>query len=45
MASKTKLHPRNLHLDGYDFERLVAQTPELEAFMIKNPVGQSTVDL
>lgn len=44
MASKTKLHPRNLHLDGYDFERLVAQTPELEAFMIKNPVGQSTVD-
>lgn len=44
MASKTKLHPRNLHLDGYDFERLVTQTPELEAFMIKNPVGQSTVD-
>lgn len=44
MASKTKLHPRNLHLDGYDFERLVIQTPELEAFMIKNPVGQSTVD-
>ncbi len=44
MASKTKLHPRNLHLDGYDFERLVVQTPELEAFMIKNPVGQSTVD-
>ncbi|KKK57399.1 hypothetical protein LCGC14_3054850, partial [marine sediment metagenome] len=44
MASKTKLHPRNLHLDGYDFERLVAKTPELEAFMIKNPVGQSTVD-
>lgn len=44
MASKTKLHPRNLHLDGYNFERLVSQTPELEAFMVKNPVGQSTVD-
>jgi len=44
MAIKTKLHPRNLHLEGYDFVRLVAQTPELEAFMINSPVGQTTID-
>jgi 23S rRNA (adenine1618-N6)-methyltransferase len=44
MATKTKLHPRNQHRDGYDFVRLVAETPELEAFTISNPVGQTTID-
>ncbi|AZV78503.1 23S rRNA (adenine(1618)-N(6))-methyltransferase RlmF [Parasedimentitalea marina] len=44
MANKAKLHPRNQHSDGYDFVRLVAQTPELEAFTISNPLGQTTVD-
>jgi len=44
MAIKTKLHPRNQHSEGYDFMRLVAQTPELEAFTIINPLGQTTVD-
>ncbi len=44
MATKTKLHPRNLHSEGYDFVRLVAQTPELEAFTISNPAGQTTID-
>lgn len=44
MAIKTRLHPRNQHNTGYDFVRLVAQTPELEAFTISNPVGQKTVD-
>ena len=44
MATKTKLHPRNQHLDGYDFARLVAQTPELAAFTISNPLGQTTID-
>lgn len=44
MATKTKLHPRNQHSEGYDFVRLVAQTPELEAFTISNPVGQTTID-
>ena len=44
MATKTKLHPRNQHLKGYDFVRLVAQTPELEAFTISNPRGQTTID-
>jgi len=44
MATKTKLHPRNQHSEGYDFVRLVAQTPELEAFTISNPVGRTTID-
>ena len=44
MPTKTKLHPRNQHSEGYDFVRLVAQTPELEAFAIRNPVGQTTID-
>lgn len=44
MATKTKLHPRNQHSEGYDFVRLVAQTPELEAFTISNPAGQTTID-
>jgi len=44
MATKTKLHPRNQHSEGYDFARLVAQTPELEAFTISNPSGQATIN-
>ncbi len=44
MATKANLHPRNQHSDGYDFVRLVAQTPELEAFTISNPLGQTTID-
>jgi 23S rRNA (adenine1618-N6)-methyltransferase len=44
MATKPELHPRNQHSEGYDFVRLVAQTPELEAFINLNPVGQTTID-
>ena len=44
MATKTKLHPRNQHREGYDFVRLVAHTPELEVFTISNPVGKTTID-
>ena len=44
MAAKAKLHPRNLHSEGYDFARLVAQTPELGAFTLRNPLGQPTID-
>lgn len=44
MAIKEKLHPRNQHSEGYDFVRLVAQTPELGAFTTSNPVGQTTID-
>lgn len=44
MATKTMLHPRNQHSEGYDFARLTAQTPELDAFTIRNPAGQTTID-
>lgn len=44
MSRKTKLHPRNQHVDGYDFVRLVAQTPELEAFTTQNPSSQTTIN-
>jgi 23S rRNA (adenine1618-N6)-methyltransferase len=44
MTTKAKLHPRNQHSEGYDFLRLVAQTPELEAFTMSNPRGQTTID-
>lgn len=39
-----KLHERNKHQNGYDFNRLKAVVPELEAFMIKNPSGRDTID-
>ena len=44
MATKTMLHPRNQHVHGYDFVRLVAQTPELGAFTISSPRGQTTIN-
>lgn len=44
MSKKTMLHPRNQHSEGYDFVRLIAQTPELEVFTISNPLGQKTID-
>ena len=44
MTTKTQLHPRNQHREGYDFARLVAGSPELEPFMISNPVGEATID-
>lgn len=44
MATKAMLHPRNQHSEGYDFARLTAQTPELDAFTIRNPAGQTTID-
>jgi 23S rRNA (adenine1618-N6)-methyltransferase len=44
MATKTMLHPRNQHREGYDFARLIAQMPDLEAFTMRNPLGQTTID-
>lgn len=44
MTAISKLHPRNQHKDGYDFARLVAQTPELEAFTRPNPAGRMTIN-
>ncbi|WP_199737765.1 23S rRNA (adenine(1618)-N(6))-methyltransferase RlmF [Falsigemmobacter faecalis] len=44
MAVKRTLHPRNQHREGYDFERLMAKSPELCAFTTLNPRGETTVD-
>ncbi|MAQ36526.1 MULTISPECIES: 23S rRNA (adenine(1618)-N(6))-methyltransferase RlmF [Thioclava] len=44
MATKPMLHPRNQHRAGYDFERLIVQTPELGAFTTRNPRGRMTID-
>jgi 23S rRNA (adenine1618-N6)-methyltransferase len=44
MTTNTKLHPRNQHSDGYNFTRLVKQSPELETFTRRSPAGQITID-
>jgi 23S rRNA (adenine1618-N6)-methyltransferase len=44
MAPQSKLHPRNQHSDGYDFARLVAQSPELEAFTQLSPAGHTSIN-
>ena len=44
MTTDTKLHPRNQHSDGYNFTRLVKQSPELETFTRRSPTGQITID-
>ncbi len=44
MALKPMLHPRNQHREGYDFERLIIKSPELEAVTTRNPRGQMTID-
>lgn len=41
---KTELHPRNRHRAPYDFEKMVARFPELQAFTGKNPSGQTTIN-
>ncbi|MEC7939908.1 MAG: 23S rRNA (adenine(1618)-N(6))-methyltransferase RlmF [Pseudomonadota bacterium] len=38
------LHPRNQHTGRYDFELLVAALPELKAHLVKNPVGEDTIN-
>ncbi|ROP23038.1 23S rRNA (adenine(1618)-N(6))-methyltransferase RlmF [Vibrio crassostreae] len=38
------LHPRNQHTGRYDFELLVASLPELKEHLIKNPVGEDTIN-
>jgi len=44
MTTKAKLHQRNQHLDGYDFARLLKDSPELKEFTTLNPVGKTTIN-
>ncbi len=41
---KTALHPRNKHRTRYDFERLIADSPELAEFVQKNDYGDESID-
>lgn len=38
------LHPRNQHTGRYDFDLLVTALPELKAHLVKNPVGEDTIN-
>jgi 23S rRNA (adenine1618-N6)-methyltransferase len=41
---KSGLHPRNQHRGRYDFHALVKALPELKSQLVKNPVGESTIN-
>jgi 23S rRNA (adenine1618-N6)-methyltransferase len=41
---KATLHPRNLHRNRYDFQQLIATSPELAAFVFHNAYGDESVD-
>lgn len=41
---KKALHPRNVHLNGYDFPALVSSFPKLKAFVRPTPYGALSVD-
>jgi len=41
---KKTLHPRNKHISGYDFQRLVKKNAALKDFLTENPNGQPSID-
>lgn len=43
-SEKNILHPRNLHRNRYDFEKLISSCPELKAFVAINKHGIETID-
>ncbi|QFU25003.1 23S rRNA (adenine(1618)-N(6))-methyltransferase RlmF [Shewanella eurypsychrophilus] len=44
VTDKKGLHQRNLHKDGYDFDRLIEASPELKEFVRPNPYGNLSID-
>jgi 23S rRNA (adenine1618-N6)-methyltransferase len=42
--SKSQLHPRNLHNQGYDFDALVEKSSFLQPFVFTNEYGTKTID-
>jgi len=42
--AKTKLHPRNKHRYGYDFEKLTGSLPEFAQFVEVNKYGNETIN-
>ena len=43
-SQKENLHPRNLHRSRYDFELLISNCPELNAFVSINKYGIETIE-
>ncbi|GEM75374.1 23S rRNA (adenine(1618)-N(6))-methyltransferase RlmF [Vibrio sagamiensis] len=43
-VTKSGLHPRNAHHGRYDFKKLLHNEPQLQAFMVKNPNGEDTIN-
>ncbi|RTR37317.1 23S rRNA (adenine(1618)-N(6))-methyltransferase RlmF [Shewanella canadensis] len=43
-TEKKGLHERNLHRDGYDFEKLIEATPALKSYVRPNPYGNLSID-
>lgn len=41
---KKSLHPRNQHINGYDFKTLVVTNPKLTPFVFTNKYGNETID-
>ncbi|MCS6176088.1 23S rRNA (adenine(1618)-N(6))-methyltransferase RlmF [Shewanella baltica] len=41
---KKALHPRNAHLNGYDFPALISAFPQLKAFVRPTPYGALSID-
>jgi 23S rRNA (adenine1618-N6)-methyltransferase len=42
--SKAKLHPRNIHKELYDFEKLCKLYPDLKKFVKQTPFGKLSID-
>jgi len=38
------MHPRNIHRNGYDFSAMSATYPKLKPFLIKNPIGNISIN-
>lgn len=44
LKEKSKLHPRNKHVQRYDFKLLIKETPKLASFVRPNPYGDESID-
>jgi len=43
-TTRSKLHPRNQHKNGYDFNLLTTEHPALQPFVITTPAGTQSID-
>ena len=41
---KSRLHPRSLHRERYDFKKLIQSCPELDKYVKPNKFGDDSVD-